>query len=114
MPVQSLETVMDGRVMIRSTKTLKLTGSAAQYKQLTNYGNRDSSSPSVNQNAVSATINNNTISMNTKDLLLLMLRVLDNRELARYNGVPTKHDEYLNYTDMVGETNSAFNGFTKV
>ena len=52
--------------------------------------------------------------MNTKDLLGPMLRMLDNRELARYNGTtPTKYDEYLNYGDMMGAANSSFNGFTQ-
>jgi hypothetical protein len=103
--------------MIRSTITLKITGHALLNKQLINYGNRDCLAPfPMHQliNTMSATINNNTVSMNTKDLLPAMLRMLDNRELAHYNGTtPTKYDEYLNYGDMIGATNSSFNGFTQ-
>ena len=116
-PVPSLETVIDRKVMIRSTITLKITGLAANTKQLINYGNRDCLGPfPLHQliNTMSATINNNTVSMNTKDLLPAILRMLDNRELAMYNGTtPVKYDEYLNYSDMTGAANSAFNGFTQ-
>jgi len=116
-PVPSLETVIDRRVMIRSTITLKITGTAAQHKQVINYGNRDCLAPfPLHQliNTMSVTINNNTISMNTKDLLPALLRMLDNRELARYNGTtPTMYDQYLNYADMAGASNSSFNGFTQ-
>ena len=115
-PVPSLETVIDRKVMIRSTITLKITGTGQANKQLINYGNRDALGPfPVHQliNTMSATINNNTISMNTKDLLGPMLRMMDNRELARYNGTtPTMYDQYLNYSDVLGATNSAFSGFT--
>ena len=67
--VPSLETVIDRRPMIRSTITLRIRGRAAIDKQLLNYGLRDALGPfPLHQliNTMSATINNNTISMNTK------------------------------------------------
>jgi len=116
-PVPSLETIIDRKVMIRSTITLKITGKAAVDKQLINYGNRDCLGPfPLHQiiNTMTATINNNTISMNTKDLLPVIIRMLDPKELSAYNGTtPTKYDEYLNYSDMAGASNSSFSGFTQ-
>ncbi len=44
-PVPSLETIVDRRVMIRSTITLKIMGDVKQHFQVINYGNRDSLSP---------------------------------------------------------------------
>ena len=52
--------------------------------------------------------------MNTKDLLPVIIRMLDPKELSQHNGTtPTKYDEYLTYSDMAGSNNSSFNGFTQ-
>ena len=113
--VPSLETVIDRRVVIRSTITLKITGYAAEGHNIVNYGNRDCLAPfPLHQliNTMSATINNNTVSCNTRDVLPAVLRMLDNRELARYNNTtPVMYDTYLNYADMYGAVNSSFGGF---
>ena len=112
--VPSLETVIDRRVMIRSTITLKITGYAAVDHNLINYGTRDCLAPfPLHQliNTMSATINNNTVSCNTRDVLPAVLRMLDNRELARYNNTtPVMYDTYLNYKDMAvsGVNNNTF------
>ena len=113
--VPSLETVIDRRVMIRSTITLKITGYAENDHCLINYGTRDCLAPfPLHQliNTMSATINNNTVSCNTRDVLPAVLRMLDNRELARYNNTtPVMYDTYLNYHGMYGAVNSSFGGF---
>ena len=85
-PVPSLETLVDREIKIRSTITLKITAECKTDFQAINYGVRDSLAPfplhQLINTVMSATINNNTISMNTKDLLPVILRMLDNRELA--------------------------------
>ena len=112
--VPSLETVIDRHVMLRATIRLKITGLAANNKQLINYGLRDCLGPfPLHQliNTMSCTINNNTVSANTRDLLPALLRMMDNRELARYNNTsPVAYDQYLNYSDMLAANNNSFSG----
>ena len=61
---------------------------------------------------MSATINNNTVSLNVRDVLPAMLRLLDNRELAHYNNsTPVAYDQYRNYANMGDALNSSFGGF---
>jgi len=51
---------------------------------------------------MTATINNNTISMNVQDTLPILLRLLDPEELARYNDMtPTTLDYLASYNDAV-------------
>ena len=80
-----------------------------------NYGVRDALGPFPLHplvNTMTATINNNT-SMNTKDILPAMLRMLENRELAKYNNsTPVAYDTYLNYSDMAGTNNNSFGGYS--
>jgi hypothetical protein len=53
---------------------------------------------------MTATINNNTVSMNTQDVLPVMLRMMDPEELARYDDLtPTCLDYLGNYRDGVNE-----------
>ena len=48
----------------------------------------------------SATINNNTVSINMKDVLPAIIRLLDKKELGAYNGTTaTATDSFLNYND---------------
>ena len=50
----------------------------------------------------SATINNNTVSINMKDVLPAIVRMLDKKELGSYNGMSaTATDSLLNYGDQV-------------
>lgn len=116
--VPSLETVIDRRVMWSATVRLKITGVSGADKQLINYGARDCLGPfplhSLCQN-MSVTINNNTVSCNTKDVLPAMLRMLNNDELAQYNNTtPVAYDQYLDYGDMRNANNNAFGGFDSV
>ena len=110
--VPSLETIVDRRVMLKTTLVLKITGNVAQNKQLIAYGVRDclGAFPMHSMmNTLSCTINNNTITSNVRDLLPALLRMLDNRELARFNNTtPVLYDSFLNYTDAFGQPNSPF------
>ena len=111
--VPSLETIVDRRIMLRVSLILKIDGTVANDKQLIAYGVRDclGSFPMHSlMNTLSCTINNNTIASNVKDTLAPMLRMLDNRELARYNNTtPVMYDSFLNYADTFRQPNSPFN-----
>jgi hypothetical protein len=51
---------------------------------------------------MTATINNNTISMNVQDTLPVLLRLLDPEELAKYDSMtPTTLDFLASYRDAV-------------
>ena len=95
--VPSLETIIDRRVLWTSTVTLKVnTTAGADNKNAIDYGLRDCLGPfPLHQvcQTITATINNNTVSCNIKDVIDPMLRMLDNRELARYNNsTPVMYD----------------------
>jgi hypothetical protein len=94
--VPSLETIVDRHVMIKTTLVLKIMGTLnSNHTQLLKYAHRDALGPFGMHhliNTLSCTINNNTVSMNTKDVLPALLRMLDNRDLARrplYYMIPT-------------------------
>lgn len=58
-------------------------------------------------NTMQATINNNSVTQNTADIIAALSRMHDMRELQRYNGMtPTKPDNYLNYADAVASINN--------
>ena len=107
--VPSEQTIIDRRVLWQSTVTLQLTvtANASNAGQLPiNYGVTDSLSPfPLHQLAtvMSATINNNSVSLNVRDVLPALLRFNDRRELQRYNGYTTvAPDTVGNYKDGLG------------
>lgn len=60
----------------------------------------------------SATINNNTVSVNVQDVLPAIMRMLDHRELSAYNGyTPTYQDTFANYVDGVLNNNNPNAGY---
>lgn len=75
-----------------NTITFTITGTPPNGEYLVNYGVSEAFAPFfLNQmvETMSSTINNNTVSMNVKDMIASFLRVHDNRELNRYNGMTT-------------------------
>ncbi|MFM7988985.1 MAG: phage major capsid domain-containing protein, partial [Candidatus Fonsibacter sp.] len=70
-----------------------------------NYGVTDALAPFPLHslvNAMSATINNNTVSFNVQETLPLLLRMVDPEELAKYDCMtPTTLDFLANYDDNV-------------
>jgi hypothetical protein len=61
---------------------------------------------------MTATINNNTVSMNTQDVLPVMLRLMDPEELAKYDDLtPTCLDYLGNYRDGIAEMPFFLDGF---
>jgi hypothetical protein len=84
--VPSLETVISREVLWKSTITLKITGTNKPLIEfLVNYGVTDALAPFPLHhlvNTMTATINNNTVSMNVQETLPILLRLLDPQELA--------------------------------
>ncbi|MFM7986181.1 MAG: phage major capsid domain-containing protein, partial [Candidatus Fonsibacter sp.] len=102
----SLETIISREVLWKSTNTLKIyatTRAAGYYAE--NYGVTDALAPFPLHslvNAMSATINNNTVSFNVQETLPLLLRMVDPEELAKYNCMtPTTLDFLADYDDSV-------------
>ena len=107
--VPSEQTLIDRRVIWASTVTLKLscTGNATNAGQLPfNYVLTDALSAfPLHQLAsvITATINNNSVSVNIRDVLPAMLRFIDRRELQRFNGMtPVAPDHLAVYADGIG------------
>lgn len=109
---------MDRRVLWKSTVILKIDGTAPAGQWLVNYGLTDSLAPfPLHQlvNVLQATINNNSSSINLRDVLPSLIRFTDRRELARYNGTaPTQYDTYYSYADGVGAMNNALGAWGNV
>ena len=107
--VPSEQTIIDRRVLWSSLVTLKLTvlGTPLNAGQLPiNYGVTDALSAfPLHQLAsvMTATINNNSVSINIRDVLPALLRFNDRRELQRYNGYTTVAPDLLaSYKDGIG------------
>ena len=104
--VPSLETIISREVLWKSTVVLRITGTnkpAGEFR--VNYGVTDALAPFPLHSLVStmtATINNNTISSNVQETLPLLLRLLDQEELAKYNDMtPTALDHLAHYSDAI-------------
>jgi len=66
-------------------------------------------------NTQQATINNNSVTLNTADILPALARFHDMRELQRYNGMsPTKPDNFQNYSDALGSINNVLSSALNV
>ena len=104
--VPSLETIISREVLWQSTVTLLITGTNKPNGQyLVNYGVTDALAPFPLHSLVTnmtATINNNTVSMNVQDTLPVLLRMLDAEEMAHYECMtPTTLDTLSSYRDAV-------------
>ena len=103
--VPSLETIISREVLWKSTVTLHITGTNKPASEfLVNYGVTDALAPFPLHSLVStmtATINNNTVSMNVQDTLPVLMRLLDDEEMNTYDMTPTTLDYLANYADVV-------------
>lgn len=105
--VPSEQTIIDRRVLLQSTIVLALTCANTPAGQLPiNYGITDALAAfPLHQlmTVMTATINNNSVSINIRDVLPALLRLHDRRELERYNGMtPVMPDLLASYPDGVG------------
>ena len=111
--VPSQETIISRNALIRTTLTFTITGSPlanASDVPFIDYGTQDAFAAFPFHQMVNSTqwtINNNTVSQNTREILPVLTRIHDKRWLARYNGMtPTMFDTYGNYNDGVGALNN--------
>ena len=108
--VPSETTIIDRRVLWKSTVILSITGTAPAGQFLVNYGLTDALSAfPLHQlvNVMSAVVNNNSVSLNVRDVLPALLRFQDRKEVQRYNGyTPVQFDVYQKYSDGVGAINN--------
>ena len=111
----SLETLLDRTIKWQCTVQLQITGTPQVGKTVINYGITDSLACYPLHQLVSimtATVNNNSISCNTRDILPALVRMNDNRKVARECGTtPTAVDTYYNYADGVFANNNVLGGY---
>ena len=127
--VPSQETIVSRQVLLRTTLLFTISGTTAATgsyaatlpgaQWLFNYGGVDGFGPFPFHQLVNSTqwtINNNTISQNTRDILATLCRIHDKRYLHRYNGTtPTMFDSYGDYTTIPkGALNNPFGGFQRM
>jgi hypothetical protein len=113
--VPSEQTIIDRRVLLKTKLNLKVTtfnnGLDASAGQLgCRYGHNSALAPfPLHQlmSVASATINNNTVSVNVQDVLPAIMRLIDKEELQAYNGTtPTYQDSYYSYFDSLNNNNN--------
>lgn len=125
--VPSQETVLSRNALISTTLQFEIVATPKVYSAtlagsgyIFNYGGIDGFGPfPFHQlvNSVQWTINNNTISQNTRDILSTLCRIHDKRFLQRYNGMtPVLYDTYGSYASLTaGSTNNnPFLGWDKM
>ena len=125
--VPSEQTLIDRRVMLSTELTLTVVsqclsfttvspsqaviGTQAQQKGC-GYGSCAGLAPyPLHQlmTVASATVNNNTVSINMRDVLPAIIRMLDKKELGSYNGMSaTQTDTYQNYGDQAYADSGVF------
>ena len=106
MAVTILGTVISKEVLWKSTVTLNISQNEGQPVAFpVNYGVTDALAPFPLHSLVhvmSATINNNTVSLNVQETLPLLLRMVDPEEFAKYDSMtPTALDYLADYGDAL-------------
>ncbi len=116
--VPSEQTLIDRRVMWQSTVEFVVSGVPALGEYLVNYGLTEALAPFPLHSLCSvmtATINNNSVSINIRDVLPAILRCNDVRELQAYNGMTAiGFDTYKSYADAVGAINNPLGSWVNV
>lgn len=122
--VPSQETIVSRQALIKTTMEFQISSSPVAFDAnvagsgfVFQYGGIDGFSPfpfHALVNSTQWTINNNTISQNTRDLLAILVRIHDKRYLQRYNGMtPVMYDSYAQYSQIPATANNApFAGFS--
>lgn len=107
-PIPSENTLIDRNIMIKATYKIKLSVSnVAKGSTALNYsfGECFQAFP-INSSikTMTASINNTSFSINSQDVLQQLLKLIEPRELQKFNGfTPTLPDMYFNkYSDAVG------------
>lgn len=97
--VPSEQTIIDRRVLLQTTLSLSLTNAADTGNNLYGiYGALASFPLHQLMTVLSVTINNNTVSLNVRDALPAIIRLLEEDDLVNWNGTtPTFADTAANY-----------------
>lgn len=124
--VPSQETIVARQALIETTLRFQITATPVSLDAdvqgsgyVFNYSGIDGFSPfpfHALVNSTQWTINNNTISQNTRDLLAVLCRIHDKRYLQRYNGMtPVMFDSYGDYSQIPADAlNKPFAGFSGI
>jgi hypothetical protein len=119
--IPSEQTVLDLRAIMESDVILQFNfpaGSVPVGQYPIQYGSTDALAPfPVHQlfTTQSITVNNNTVSMNTRDLMPVLMSMVDKRHIMRYNGMcPNMADVYANYADGVGAINNPLGSYSNI
>lgn len=114
-PIPSENTLIDRSVLIQATYRIKLTITNVPNKSTAfSYGNGESFQAFPINSSIknmTATINNNSFSINSQDVLQQLIKLIDVRELQKYNGMcPTMPDIYFNNYGNVAGNNADVTG----
>ena len=116
--VPSQETIVSRNLQIQNVMTFTVIGTPLPQNPLFVYGESEAFAPfPFNQmvNTQTFSINNTTVSQNTKEILSVLTRIHDKRELSRYNGMcPTLFDSYKYYSDAQGTNNNPLASFSNL
>lgn len=117
--VPSQETIVSRQALIRMKMRFSVTATPTANTTIFDYGNTDALAPFAFHQLVNSaqwTINNNTVSQNTRDILAVITRIHDKRFLHRYNGMtPTMFDSYGDYSTIPsGALNHPNGGFNRL
>jgi hypothetical protein len=104
----STSVIMDREVMWHTIMTVNLSGVPDVGQFLVNYGDSCAFAPfPLHQNVINlqAQINNTSVSNTTQQMLDVLLRNMDDEDLARYNSTtPVQLDNYGSYADITALT----------
>ena len=98
-PVPSLETIVSREVLWESEFTFRInTANKPADQYAINYGVTDALAPFPAHsllNTISATINNNTVTLNMAETLPILLRLIDPKDLSKYESMTPVTCDYL-------------------
>lgn len=105
--VPSENTILDRNVLISATYkfTIALTGTTKAGDVLMKYGFADAFQAfplNSSITSINATINNTSVSVNTQDVLPLLLKMIPARELAKYQGTTATYVDSVGFTGAGG------------
>jgi hypothetical protein len=105
--VPSENTILDRNVLISATYkfTIAIAGTTKAGDVLMKYGYADAFQAfplNSSITSINATINNTSVSVNTQDVLPLLLKMIPVRELAKYQGTTATYVDSLGFTEAGG------------
>lgn len=113
--VPSLTTVVDRELLWRAQYTLTITGTCTSGNRLVQLGEADALAAfplhALTTN-MTAQINNTSVNMQTNQIMDVLLRSMDRKELARYNSsTPTYLDNYQDFAVADGKANNPLGSY---